>query len=202
MIYSTPTFILERENKPLKPGPKAISSHDTPKRRTLQMLKNKKTANLLIFTITIISILELYAIYTLNMAFKGVYQIGFFVALAIAQPIIFGLLLKNKTTSKFKIGAMVIIALVLPIVVSFTIPDYTYEDGKNILRQSLASNKTSVILTPLPGEYTVPVVENSNHIFIANRVYYYIIKEDNLDKKYFLVNPITGNLQEITEKYW
>lgn len=48
---------------------------------------------------------------------------------------------------------------------------------------------------------TVPISHNLKRLFIDNRVYYYKI-ELNSGIKYFIVNPLTGELTQLKESYW
>ena len=47
----------------------------------------------------------------------------------------------------------------------------------------------------------MPLINNPKHLFISSRVYYYGIKS-TVDNKYFMVNPLTGKVMQLSEDYW
>ena len=166
------------------------------------MIKVKERNIFLIICITLISILELYYIYTINLEYKGIYEIGIFTILIIAQPFVFGLLLiKKNTISKFETLTIIILFILLPSIIYFTLPEYTYDDGKEIVELSLQQDRTFRFSDSSSGKYTIPVMDNPEQIFVSNREYYYIV--DFADEtKYFIVNPLTGELNELSKDYW
>lgn len=166
------------------------------------MIKNKKIKSIMNFCIFLISIAELYFIYKINKEFKGTYEILIFLPLIIIQPFIFrSLLSRGDTISKVRIFLTILIYISIPVIIYFTLPKYTYNDGKDKIEESFKPDEKFEFIHNAPGQYTVPVIENAKQIFMKDREYYYIIEFTN-ETKYFIVNPITGESIELEERYW
>lgn len=162
---------------------------------------SKKTKIGVMLFMVFISMIEVYFIYRIRIEYEGIYQIGFFLVLFIAQPFLFGMIIKNKKSPKIEIFFVIVTFIVLPIIIYFTLPNYTYLQGKEMIEQEFQDQTQFIFLDNDYGQYTVPVIENSEQIFIANRVYYYTIRLNN-ETKYMIIDPLTGELKEMEEKYW
>jgi hypothetical protein len=169
----------------------------------MKLFNDKKaiTINIIIICITLISLIELYFAYRIFKDYEGIYQVQIFIPLAF-QSFLYKELFKNhKTHFKLRIILTVLISLVLPLLIYFTLPTYTYSGGKQIIKQYVKSNENIVFTDITYGENSVPIVNNPKRLFVDNRAYYYEIKSTG-GNKYFMVNPITGKVTQLSESYW
>lgn len=164
------------------------------------MFNNKKS--IIIICITIITILEAYLAYQVVNKYVGLYQIQVSIAL-IFQPMNYYNLLfkKHKNYVKLRITVLILISLILPIIIYFTLPSYTYIEGKILVEQYEKSGQNLEFIDVPKDEDTIPIVDNPTRLFVSNRAYYYVTKID-AENKYFIVNPISGKVHQISDSYW
>jgi len=131
---------------------------------------------------------------------KGIYQVQIFLPL-ILQPFVYKRIFsKELSYFKLRIITLGLISFLLPIMIYFTLPNYTYNSGKDIVKKHL--NHEISFKDYSFSESSIPITNNPKQLFISNREYYYeITSADN--KNYFItVNPLTGELHKLTEAYW
>lgn len=164
--------------------------------------KSKKIKNVIIICITLISLLELYFAYEIANEYAGVYEIGIFIPL-IFQPFYYYKVLfrEQKPYSKWRIIVIGLISSILSLVIYFTLPNYTYNDGKQVVKEYVQSSGNPVFIDIPKNIDTVPIWNNPKRLFVSNRAYYYEIKS-TVENKYFLVNPLTGEVDQLSNKYW
>ncbi|MDF2883561.1 MAG: hypothetical protein K0R54_4118 [Clostridiaceae bacterium] len=151
--------------------------------------------------ISLISLLELYFGYMVYKSYKGVYDITIFLPI-VFQPLWYKSLFKEKKSNyKIKIIKVCIISICLPLTIYFTLPKYTYDEGKMFVQQYLEPSKNISFADSPFGKCTIPVSNKSKKLFIFNKVYYYnIISTEGT--KYFIVDPITGKLSQMSQDFW
>jgi len=164
------------------------------------MVDTKRSKNILFIGITVITLLEIYFGYTVIKSYKGIYQVQIFIPL-ILQPFVYKRVL-SKELSYFKLRIITLgfISFLLPIMIYFTLPNYTYNSGKDIVKKHLNQEISFKVYSI--SESSIPVTNNPKQLFVSNKEYYYEITSAE-NKHYFItVNPLTGELQKLTEAYW
>ncbi|WP_461206023.1 hypothetical protein [Clostridium sp. DL1XJH146] len=165
----------------------------------MNIFKSKKG---IMICITLITLVEMYFAYKVAAVYAGVYQIGIFIPF-IFQPFgyfrfLFG---EEKTYPKAKILVLALVSIMLPVVIYSTLPSYTYDDGKQLIEESVQSSEEIVFLDTSKDHATIVISNNPKQLFVSDRAYYYEIKaiEQN---EYFMVNPIDGQVGQLSENYW
>jgi len=96
---------------------------------------------------------------------------------------------------------MCTIAICLPLTIYLTLPRYIYDEGQKFVTLKMESSKNEVFIDHPFAESTVPVYGNPKQLFILNKAYYYkIISKEEI--KYFIVNPITGYVRQVSQDFW
>ena len=81
------------------------------------------------------------------------------------------------------------------------VPEYTYSEGKNLIKSCLSTSK-NIEFTSLDFSLsTIPSSKLSNHILDNSQIYYYKIYIDG-NYKYFVLNQYTGDVKELSTDYW
>lgn len=159
---------------------------------------NKKTIISLIILITLV---EMYFAYRVVYDYKGIYPVSMFIPFIFQAFMYWKLINKEINYKKIRIFIMVLISISLPLVIYFTLPNYSYHEGKETVENYLEENTNIEFVDFSIGKDTIPVMNNPKKIFISDREYYYkVILSDEV--RYFMVNPITGRLNELPEGYW
>ena len=167
----------------------------------MKMFKDKKIKNTIIICIALITLLELYFAYKISKDYAGVYQIGIFTPL-IFQPLYYKSLFSGQRTyPRLRIIGAVLISFILPLIIYFNLPNYTYYEGKQIVERYVHSSGKLIFIDISNDKDTVPVVNNPKRLFVSNREYYYGIKS-TVDNKYFMVNPLTGKVVQLSKDFW
>ena len=167
----------------------------------MEIFKGKKIKNIIIICITLISLLEMYFAYKVTKEYVGVYNVGIFILLLL-QPLYYkALFRKEKTYLQFKFISIILISFILPIIIYFTLPNYTYNEGKQIVEQYVHSSTNLIFIDISKDKDTVPVINSPKQLFVFNREYYYGIKSTGANK-YFMVNPLTGKVVQLSEEFW
>ncbi|MFL0246171.1 hypothetical protein [Candidatus Clostridium stratigraminis] len=162
---------------------------------------NNKTKKVVITGIIVITLFEIYFAYKIVMNYAGVYQVGIFIPL-ILQPLFYMWLFRiERPYLKIRITIILAISIFLPLVIYFTLPNYTYNKGKEIVKQNLAQSENYLFTDLTYASDTIPVINNPKQLFVSNRVYYYEVTLKD-EKKYFIINPLTGELKELARSYW
>ncbi|MCB2290546.1 hypothetical protein LGK97_12290 [Clostridium sp. CS001] len=165
------------------------------------IFKDKKIKNIIVICITLISLLELYFAYKVQKEYTGIYEVGIFI-LFIFQPFWYKSLFRDQETYlKLRVIAIVLISLILPLIIYFTLPTYTYNEGKQIVKEYVQSSGNLIFIDISKDKDTVPLTANPKRLFVSDRAYYYGIKS-TFNNKYFMVNPLTGKVIQLSEDYW
>ncbi|WP_425448838.1 hypothetical protein [Dethiothermospora halolimnae] len=166
----------------------------------MEIFANEKGKKIIAITITLVSILELA--YFSNKSFKDyrkVYDIGF-LALFIVQPIAFISLYNGKKSYlKIRMISFILLMLIIPTVIYISLPNYTYSEGKEIVKNEFERMDDIVFINKSIDKSTVPV-KDSGSLFV-DRSYYYEIKYEG-NNIYYIVDPLKGRAIELEEKYW
>lgn len=142
----------------------------------------------------------MFYLYSINTDYKGVYQIEYFIPCITILGIIFIFwILSKQALTKIKKIILLLTLILIPLIIYFTLPNYIYNDGKEIIRKELKSS--SLEFPKFQEEYTVPITNNTKSFFIKDKEYYYIITLGN-ENKYFRLDPVTGSLNELSSKFW
>lgn len=166
------------------------------------MLKNKKQKYIIVAAIILITLLEIYFGYKVFVDYVGVYQVGIFMPFVL-QPFVYqALFIKEKSFYKLRIGIVVLISIILPIIIYFTLPNYTYDKGKAMVEQYLGQNENISFNDYSLSKKSIPTVNNPKQLFVSNRVYYYEIISEDSNKSFFIINPLTGELKQLSQSYW
>lgn len=168
----------------------------------MESSKNKQIKRVIYIFIILISFVELYFAYKVAIVYAGVYDIGIFTIFIFQLFWYFRLLFKEqKSHLKSRIIRVALVSIILPVAICFTLPSYTYREGKKLIEEQLQST-ADVIFVEIPKEHdTVPICNNPKRFLVSDRAYYYEI-ESNGQKEYYLVNPIDGYVSKWSESYW
>lgn len=148
----------------------------------------------------IITLLELYFIFTIKQQYKGVYNITFFLILVLSQPIWYSSLFKNKP-SLFKLIYIVAITIAIPIGMYYSLPKYSYEAGKKIIEDKIGDNKEVNFVSYGYDKSTIPTTDKGKSMFLNHRVYYYEVKLND-NSTFFAIEPTNGQVKEVEKDYW
>lgn len=161
----------------------------------------KKIKMWLISGITIITLIELYFSYKVLKDYRGIYPINLSL-LFLLQPIYYWRLF-NKKLSYFKtrLIGMGVISIILPLVIYFTLPNYTYQEGQQLVIQNIDPSENVKFIDLPSGRDTIPVINDTTPFSKSKRAYYYVISSTE-GEKYFAVLPQTGKVTQLKEKYW
>ncbi|MGO1370048.1 hypothetical protein [Senegalia sp. (in: firmicutes)] len=163
-------------------------------------MEEAKQNKFLFILIVILTLTELYWGYKVYRSYKGVYDIGFFL-IFVLQPLWYSFLIVDVRDDhpRWKIIISIILTIILPIILYYSLPNYSYDDGREIIREKFDED---VEFTDYSNSMdTIPVFEKEKNIFINDRTYYYKIYT-NGKYKYFILNEKTGKLIELEEGYW
>lgn len=165
----------------------------------MKIFKDKKMKNTIVTCITLLTLLELYFAYRVSNEYAGIYQVGIFFPV-IFQPFSYNALLRKQLSYfKLRIVVIVFITLILPSIIYFTLPNYNYNEGKQMVKQYLQPSEQIEFVDISKEKDTVPLADDFKRLFISNKAYYYEVKSTT-DKEYFMVNPITGETVQLSEE--
>ncbi|WP_304507804.1 hypothetical protein [Anaerotignum sp.] len=164
-----------------------------------------KTKILLLICISTISLLELYWGFQVGTEYRGTYSVAIFIPFII-QPCWYYMVLFRKhrdysKITKIKIISIVLISFILPLIIYYTIPNYTYNDGKRFVEQYMNLDRKAEFINYSYSESTVPVLNCEKSLLGCSRKYYYGIKLDK-ENKYVTVNAVSGKVTQLSEGYW
>lgn len=126
----------------------------------MKIPKNRNMNIVIIICITLISLLEIYFAYKVTKGYSRVYNTGIFI-LFLLQPFYYiAVFKKDKTHLKLKIALFVLISFILPLIIYFTLPNYTYNEGKQIVEQYVHSRSNLIFIDISNDKNTVPVINN------------------------------------------
>ncbi len=154
-----------------------------------------KNAALLLF---IISLSLLIIIILLNyIAYAGVISLWFFIALLTVGLTLLWSEIKSNSKKNFVV-INVIILIIVPIIFVQTIPAYTYEEGKLLVTNKIGEEDN---IKFIEVDYKTIPTTDKKILFHINRNYYYQVysKGDNI---FFTVDPITGQVFKLNERFY
>lgn len=158
----------------------------------------------------VVSIIELIVVATVFPNYENVISYGFFIVLILMQPIWYFNLTKSKAENfspkrvKLATFITIIMSIFIPILMYVAIPKYTYDDGANILKNHLQSEKNNEFLVDDTFRSTISVTGFHRgfprNILMNNKFYLYLtVNEDK--SKHFALNPLTGEVLELEGNY-
>jgi hypothetical protein len=165
----------------------------------MKIIEDKNVRNIIIICITLLSLLELYFAYRVVSGYAGVYQVGIFIPVMIQPFSYYALLKRQMSYFKLRVVLVVLITLILPSIIYFTLPNYTYNEGKQMVEKHMQSIKNIEFVDISRGKATLPITGNPKRLFVSDRAYYYEIKS-TIGNRYFMVNPITGEVVQLSEE--
>ena len=151
--------------------------------------------------ITVITLVEAYFNYIALKDYIGIYQSGIFIPLLL-QPILYRKLFMSEekvSLKNWRLLAMATISIALPFVIYFTLPEYTYAEGKEMIE---STREDTVSFMDLETKMrTIPAIGRDSGLLKSNRIYYYIT-DTGTEKNYFVVDPLTGEVQELDQDFY
>lgn len=165
------------------------------------MSKDKNIERYIIIGIILITLLEMCFAYKVLKHYRGVYRVTIFSPL-LMQPFWYRRLFRKEMSYyKTRVVMISLISVLLPMIIYATLPNYTYDKGKQIVKEHLNESKNIIFVDLAFGKNTILIFNNPKQLFISNRAYYYkiISTEGN---KYFMIDPIDGELTQLSESYW
>lgn len=165
------------------------------------MSKDKKIERYIIIGIILITLLEMCFAYKVFKYYRGVYEVTIFLPLLMQPFWYLRLFRKEMSYYKTRVVMISLISVLLPMIIYVTLPNYTYDKGKQIVKEHLNQSKNIIFVDLAFGKNTIPIFNNPKQLFISNRAYYYeiISTEGNI---YLMINPIDGELTQLSESYW
>lgn len=161
-------------------------------------MEDIKQNKFLFILIIILTLTELYWGYEVYKDYKNVYDVGLFLVFLI-QPFWYSFLIVDaKDHPRWKIMISILLTIILPIILYYSLPNYTYDDGREIIREKF--NKDMEFTDYSNSMDTIPISEKKKNFFTTERAYYYKVYIDGY--KYFIVNEETGELIELEQGYW
>lgn len=147
-------------------------------------------------------VIELLLLYILAIYYKGVYQVAFYVPLIVLQYGWYNLIFKKDNIKRYKIAlwSLALLTISIPLIVSVTLPEYSYEKGKAIIEEQI-DDENYLSIEYSKGKNSIPVINNPKQLFIANRNYYYRFS-DGISNLYFVVDPVSGKAGRLDQEYW
>lgn len=166
------------------------------------MLKDKNAKNFIFAVIFLITAVEAYFGYKAYIDYVGIYQVGIFLPLMFQPDAYKTLFIKEKAFHKLRIVIAVLISFILPIIIYFTLPSYTYIEGKMKVEQYFGQNKNISFNYYSMGKNSIPLSNNPKQLFVSNRAYYYEVASEDGNKYFFIVSPLTGELIQLSKRFW
>jgi len=165
------------------------------------MIPKESMKKYILAGITILTLVEAYFYYRALKDYIGVYQASIFIPLLL-QPILYNKLFQSGeklSLRSWKVSPLIAVSLLLPVLIWYTIPNYTYEEGKALVE---ASMDESVDFPEQEFENrTIPAMGRQKGILHSDRIYYYTAEADGVTS-YHVVDPMTGEVQELEEDYF
>lgn len=151
--------------------------------------------------ITVITLVEAYFNYIALKEYIGIYQTGIFIPLLL-QPILYRKFFMSEEKVSFKnwkLLALATVSIVLPFLIYFTLPEYTYAEGQEMIA---ATGEDTVSFIDLETQKrTIPAIGRDSGVLKSDRIYYYIT-DTGTEKSYFVVDPVTGEVQELSQDFY
>ena len=151
-----------------------------------------KHMDILIWIITIIEMLLAILIIKL---YSNVYAIEGFILIIIMQPFIYMWIItkegKNKKILK-TVGAIVMI--LIPLIIIFTLPRYTYNGGKEIVEVYLGEVE---FIKLEKKDKSISIEKDNEYIFLKDKVYKYKVTKD---KKEYEILIDASNGEQVYKK--
>lgn len=176
----------------------------------MNIFKNPKAKLPIRIGIILISLLELLGLVIMFLNYGRIISYGFFIILILMQPWWYinltNIKAKIYTSKRFNTSVVINILLSLLIIISFpaALPEYTYDEGRKLLEETLG--KDSSIHLPLDKNYVYTLNVTSfpkcfpKFLFISDRFYYYEVKKAEV-LTHYMVNPLTGDILELYSDY-
>ncbi len=177
----------------------------------MNIFKNPKAKIPIRIGSIILSILELLIIFSVFPKYRGVLSYSFFTTLIILQPLWYFNLTKNnpnaKKTRKLKYAPwiIIIISILIPISINAALPQYTYNQGKDILENHLNQPNSIRFIVDEAIPVYLPLDDYNQgfpkELFMVDRFYYYEIEIDN-NIRYFAIDPMYGQIIELENSFY
>jgi len=164
-------------------------------------MSNESWKKYLLTGITVITLVEAYFNYIALKEYIGIYQTGIFIPLLL-QPIFYRkfFMSEEKVNLKsWKLLAMGTMSIVLPFIIFFTLPDYTYSEGKEMIASTREDTVSFMDLET--QKRTIPAIGRNPGVLKSSRIYYYIT-DTGTEKNYFVVDPLTGEVEELDQDFY
>jgi hypothetical protein len=144
--------------------------------------------------ILIISVLLFVTVVTVNfILYAGVVSLCSYFPLLILVQLLYGIRKHNKFLLLLN-TTLIIFCLVFYLT---TLPSYNYEDGKTLLEEEIGE----VNLDFIDVEYKTIPITDKNLLLYRNVNYYYGINHLET-KKFYTIDPITGQVFELEEPFY
>lgn len=163
--------------------------------------KSKKQIFIMILIIQIMQ--SVFVIYS-TITYKGVHDVVSLILLPIA--LIYGshkILYKNDNIShnNIRLALILILILIIPLTLFLSQPEYTYEEGKDLIIEKNNQYTKSDFTKLKFSRSTIRTRYEPEIFFIRHKGYYY--KVYNADKyMYYFVVPVDGKVFEIDKWKW
>lgn len=163
------------------------------------MQKKSKMKTIIYF----IEIMQVLVLILFLFLYKGIFMVGGFIALSLCIIIFTYRLFRHENVRWFKTRAILIllIAIVIFVILLFSRPTYTFNDGKSLVYNHFLLDEEYEYKVYEIGHNTIPSNYEEINAFHSNRLYYYrFFKND--EYRYFIVEAMSGVVMEIGGEYW
>lgn len=129
--------------------------------------------------------------------YKGIIPVfGLFIALILFKVIVY--YKYGKTTKNPNIKILLISIIIIGLFI-INLPKYTYSQCENLIYQNYG-NSIEILEDKSYHKNTVPIKLSSN-ILEINKAYYFPVIFKNNTKKYYMVNPSSGEIIQLKQPY-
>ena len=159
----------------------------------------RRRAGIMILVL-IISIIEICLIINSIYKYKGVHQV--YSLAPIVALLLYGcfkILYQKKKENKVKIISLILITIIAVALTILTRPTYSYNDGKVLVEKYLESSEDNFNEVEIDRKL-VPVTYEKKHLLVGKLEYYYKYRDD-INDMFFIVNPLTGKVTELKDKF-
>ncbi len=153
--------------------------------------------------VMIFTILELILCIFINTnLYKGVFNTGILVPILVLQVVFTYNFLRDRLKTKWPklwVSIFLSISIILFVVGK---PTYTFKQAEKLVMEEYGHDIT--ILDNGKDNYrdTVPIYTEEYRFFIRDRDYHFKGVDKTKEYRYFLVNPRTGKVSEMSQPYW
>ncbi|KMJ58354.1 hypothetical protein AB685_10675 [Bacillus sp. LL01] len=163
-------------------------------------MKNKPE---IMFGVIIFTIIEIILLVIINTNFyKGIFNFSLVIPIIVLQVVVTYNFLRDRLKTK-KPRLWLLFFFSVPIII-FIVgkPTYTFKQAEQLVLDEYGDEISIVDNGEEKFRDTVPIYTEDHRIFITDRDYHFKGVTEKKEQRYFLVNPRTGEVIEMSQPYW